>query len=218
MSKPQHDAGDTATVPGRPPRYTLIRRAALEARPWKNGGGVTREIAVFPEGAGMDDFVWRVSLADVAAAGPFSRFPGVDRTLVLLSGDGMVLHQDDGTQHALARPLELAVFAGETPIDATLHGGATRDFNLMLRRDAARGRVEVWQGAGRHVLDGDVVLLFCAQGRVELSLGDDAPMALEADDTLRLDAAAALACRVEGDGALLAVSIRLLPLTPSDRS
>jgi environmental stress-induced protein Ves len=218
MSKPQHDAGDTATVPGRTIGYTLLRGAALQARPWKNGGGVTREIAVFPEGAGMDDFIWRVSLADVAAAGPFSRFAEVDRTLVLLSGDGMVLHQDDGTVHALSRPLDLAAFAGEVAIEATLPGGATRDFNLMLRRGAAQGRVEVWQGAGRHLLDGDVVLLFCARGRVELALGDDTPIMLETDDTLRLDAAAALDCRVAGEGALLAVSIRLLPNTPSDRS
>lgn len=214
MSKP-YGAG---TEPGRTHHHTLIRSAELEARPWKNGGGVTREIAAGPDGAGMDDFVWRVSLADVAQAGPFSRFPGVDRTLVLLAGDGMRLEQDDGTVYALCQPLARAAFAGEAAIDATLPGGATRDFNLMLRRDAARGRVEVWQGAGHHVLDGDVVLLFCAQGRVEVSLGDSAPLVLEADDTLRFDAASALECRVAGDGALLAVSIVLLPASPSDRS
>lgn len=214
MSKP-HGAG---TEPGRTHPYMLIRGTALEARPWKNGGGVTREIAAGPDDAGLDDFVWRVSLADVAQAGPFSRFPGVDRTLVLLSGDGMRLEQDDGTVHALHRPLDLAAFAGETAIDATLPGGATRDFNLMLRRGVAEGRVEVWQGAGRHRLDGDVVLLFCAQGRLELQLGDGVPLVLEADDTLRLDIVAALDCRLAGDGALLAVSIRLLPHSSSDRS
>ncbi|WP_084612734.1 HutD family protein [Pseudogulbenkiania sp. MAI-1] len=217
MNKPQHDAGMTE-APSRVPDYTLIRGAALQARPWKNGGGVTREIAAGPDDAGLDDFAWRVSLADVAQAGPFSRFPGVDRTLVLLAGDGMRLEQDDGTVYALCQPLARAVFAGEAAIEATLPGGATRDFNLMLRRDAAQGRVEVWQGAGRHVLDGDVVLLFCAQGRVELSLGGDAPLALEADDTLRLDAAAALDCRMAGDGSLLAVSIRLLAPSSSDHS
>ncbi|RAC78746.1 HutD family protein, partial [Burkholderia multivorans] len=88
-----------------PMAAALIRAADLVASPWKNGGGVTREIAAgFPEaghadapgadapGAGaLDTFVWRVSVADVGAAGPFSRFDGVDRTLVLLSGAGMTL-------------------------------------------------------------------------------------------------------------------------------
>jgi len=62
---------------------SLIRGADLVASPWKNGGGVTREVAAFPEGAALDAFVWRVSVADVAQAGPFSRFAGIDRTLAV---------------------------------------------------------------------------------------------------------------------------------------
>ncbi|CAB3752768.1 Protein Ves [Paraburkholderia solisilvae] len=77
-------------------RITLIRAADLLAAPWKNGGGVTREIAAYPHAAGYDTFIWRVSLADVEQAGPFSRFAGVDRTLVLLSGAGMLLDETQG--------------------------------------------------------------------------------------------------------------------------
>ena len=58
---------------------------------WKNGGGVTREIVASPEGAPLDAFDWRVSLADVSADGPFSSFPGVDRTLTVVEGAGMDL-------------------------------------------------------------------------------------------------------------------------------
>ena len=54
--------------------------------PWKNGGGVTREVAAFPDGAGFDDFLWRISMAEVRADGPFSVFPGVDRVLAVLEG------------------------------------------------------------------------------------------------------------------------------------
>ena len=57
------------------------------ARPWKNGGGVTRDVAVFPAEANDDDFLWRASVATIAAAGPFSPFPGIDRTLILLGGE-----------------------------------------------------------------------------------------------------------------------------------
>jgi hypothetical protein len=56
------------------------------ARPWKNGLGRTRELAVAPPGAGMDGFLWRVSVAEVDSAAPFSAFPGIDRTIVLLEG------------------------------------------------------------------------------------------------------------------------------------
>lgn len=202
---------------------TLIRVGELVASPWKNGGGVTREIAAHPQGAPLDTFVWRVSVADVAAAGPFSKFPGIDRTLVLLSGAGMLLdeHEAHGSEnglrtHTLTQPLDVARFAGEAAIDAQLVDGATRDFNLMLRRGAATGTLDVWRGDGRDMqrtLNGDVVLLYCAAGPVTLTLGDAASLHCATGDTLRIDAAAALPCVASAAGmpgaiALLAIEIR----------
>lgn len=192
---------------------TLIRGADLVAAPWKNGGGVTREVAAFPAGAGLDAFVWRVSIADVAQAGPFSRFAGIDRTLVLLSGAGMLLDEKVETSTtntlALTQPLDIAQFAGEAQIDARLVEGATRDFNLMVRRGATVGETEVWRGATQRTLSADVVLLFCASGSVSVTLGGEVqPRELEADDTLRIDTPRALSCAVKGTGALLAISIR----------
>lgn len=211
----------------RPSTATLIRGAGLTATPWKNGGGVTREVAAWPAGAGLDAFVWRVSIADVAQAGPFSRFAGIDRTLVLLSGAGMLLDERTGVSsvaspvvssvhapaatHALTQPLDLAHFAGEASIDARLVDGATRDFNLMVRRGAATGEVDVWRGereARSRSLSGDAVLLFCAAGTVHVSPGDAPPHTLVADDTLRIDAPQALHCTLTGDGALLIVTLR----------
>ncbi|MFM0665326.1 HutD/Ves family protein [Paraburkholderia sediminicola] len=203
------------TLVGSMATATLIRGADLVAAPWKNGGGVTREVAAFPEGAGLDAFVWRVSIADVAQAGPFSRFAGIDRTLVLLSGAGMLLDKtDDAGTHAvntlaLIQPLDIAEFAGEAQIDARLVDGATRDFNLMVRRGAAVGETEVWRGDTQRTVSADVVLLFCASGSVSVTLGGDAqPRALEAGDTLHIDTPNALSCTVKGAGALLAISIR----------
>ncbi|WP_171991750.1 HutD family protein [Paraburkholderia phenazinium] len=194
---------------------TLLRGVDLVATPWKNGGGVTREVAAFPAGAGLDAFVWRVSIADVAQAGPFSRFDGIDRTLVLLSGAGMLLDEAQGPTHALTQALDIARFAGEAAIDARLVDGATRDFNLMVRRGAAAGEVEVWRGEGEHRasaastrhLFADVVLLFCAAGSLEVTLGDAAPLTLVTDDTLQIDAPEALACKLSGEGALLAIRL-----------
>jgi len=59
----------------------ILRSADHKRMPWKNGGGETVEIAISPQGAGLADFDWRVSMATVASDGPFSVFPGIDRTL-----------------------------------------------------------------------------------------------------------------------------------------
>ncbi|MGF6610273.1 environmental stress-induced protein Ves [Paraburkholderia sp. WSM4175] len=212
-----------ANLAGGVPGVTLIRGADLVAAPWKNGGGVTREVAAFPSHGGGQhaasaDFVWRVSVAEVAQAGPFSRFDGVDRTLVLLSGAGMLLDElgDAGvaSTHVLRQPLDIARFDGATRIDARLVDGATRDFNLMVRRDVAQGELDVWRAGTQQdaprVLDGDVALLFCAGGAVTVGLAADhaQPVRLDNGDTLRVDGPNALACTLTGDGTVLAITIR----------
>lgn len=113
----------------------IIRSADYPTRPWKNGGGTTRDIAVSPPGASLDDFAWRLSLAQVDRDGPFSRFDNVDRTLVLLSG-AMTLHEQD--RHIDLIRHQPVVFAGERAIAATVSGGSTLDFNVMTRRGRAR--------------------------------------------------------------------------------
>jgi environmental stress-induced protein Ves len=102
------------------------------AQPWKNGGGVTREVAAFPPGSGLDNFDWRVSIADVATDGPFSLFPEIDRTLTILSGDGILL--DVAGRASRLLPGEPHSFPGDQPAGATLLGGAVTDLNVMSRR------------------------------------------------------------------------------------
>jgi len=110
------------------------------ATPWKNGGGTTREIAAFPADAGLDAFDWRVSIAEVASDGPFSPFPGIDRTLTLLTGDGILLRVD-GTETRLIPGSAPFAFAGDKPAGATLLGGPVTDLNVMTRRGRITHRV-----------------------------------------------------------------------------
>jgi environmental stress-induced protein Ves len=120
--------------------------AALPATPWKNGGGSTREIACWPPGAGFDQFDWRVSIASIASSGPFSLFPGVDRVITLLEGDGVRL-QGQGVDHRLDRALAPFAFSGDLAIDCALLGGASSDFNVMTRRGRLRAELSVPRAA-----------------------------------------------------------------------
>ena len=116
--------------------------ATVPATPWKNGGGSTRELACWPLGAGMDAFGWRVSVATIAAPGPFSAFAGVDRQIMLLGGDGGHL-RGNGWQHTLGERWQPFAFSGDEPVDCAMLGGASTDFNLMLRRGAWSGHLQV---------------------------------------------------------------------------
>ena len=142
---------------------------ALVARPWKNGAGVTREIA--RGGPGGDAFDWRISVAEVERDAPFSQFPGVDRCIVLLRGAGMRLRARDGSvDHRLIEPYVPLRFAADVALDATLVGGASSDFNVMTRRGAFRSDVRCCFGA-THIAGGDVTLLVSCEG--EWRIDDD---------------------------------------------
>jgi environmental stress-induced protein Ves len=149
-------------------------RQQLPATPWKNGGGVTREIVCQPPGAGMDAFDWRVSIAHIASDGPFSRFAQVDRVITLLEGAGVRLHSHDGTvDHRLDRPWEPFAFSGEAPVQADLIAGDCHDFNVMTRRGRCRARVVVYREAGPLPVTGAGLLMALA-GRWQLASASSA--------------------------------------------
>lgn len=116
--------------------------AATPATPWKNGGGSTQELACWPPGADMNAFEWRVSLATVDRPGPFSVFPGIDRQIMLLGGDGLHL-RGPGWEHGLDQRWQPFAFPGDDAVDGAMLGGTSKDFNLMLRRGAWHGALQV---------------------------------------------------------------------------
>lgn len=112
--------------------------------PWKNGGGSTREIACFPPGAAMDRFGWRISVATIAQAGPFSAFAGIDRQIMLLDGDGVQLTAPQaGIDHALQPRWQPFAFSGDVALDCRMLGGTSTDFNVMTRRGQWAAQVDV---------------------------------------------------------------------------
>lgn len=142
MSRPARPGDVKAFAPhasaggaGRPPSVPqVIVWADLSARPWRNGGGVTRELLAWPAG---DDWRVRVSVADIDRCGPFSAFPGTARWFAVLEGEGVVLTLPGGEVmlHPGSPP---CAFDGADAPGCRLVGGPTRDLNLMLRGAAGR--------------------------------------------------------------------------------
>ncbi|MFG2331509.1 HutD family protein [Streptomyces sp. NPDC048604] len=120
----------------------LLRAHDRPATRWRNGGGVTREVAVGTAGGDPEEFAWRVSLADVAAGGPFSAFPGADRILTVVDGAGMELTVD-GIRHTLDAPYEPFPFSGDAVTNCRLPAGPVVAFNVMTRRAGATAHVRV---------------------------------------------------------------------------
>ena len=106
---------------------------AVAPQPWRNGGGVTRELFTWPAGVSWNV---RISVADIDADGPFSAFPGVERWFAVIDGHGVELDFGDATQRITRDGPALRFDGARAPL-CRLLDGPTRDLNLMLR--GARG-------------------------------------------------------------------------------
>lgn len=163
----------------------LLRPADFTRQPWKNGGGVTTELAV--EGAGR--WLWRVSVAEVARSGDFSDFAGYERTLVLLEGDGMELTFDRAAPKVIDKPHIAFTFDGAWKTHCRLLGGPVKDLNLIVDRERARGSVAVLMVDGmRLTFDAPWVLLYGMRGCAELQWeGGGGAERIAAGELLRVD-------------------------------
>jgi environmental stress-induced protein Ves len=154
--------------------------------PWKNGGGTTRTLVAEPEDAELDDFVWRISLAEIRTSGDFSVFPNVDRTILLWRGEGVILRSSAWPQHALTELGSPFGFRGEENVSCELVGESTSDLNLMVRRGSARGAIHTASAEVRLHDPYDDVVVLCASGRIQILFADELQAALAADHFLRI--------------------------------
>lgn len=169
----------------------ILRAADHKVMPWKNGAGSTTEVAIAPAGAGLDGFDWRVSMAGVVEDGPFSAFPGIDRTLAVLEGEGIRLEVEGRTPQAVLPGGAPASFPGDAPTRATLLGGPIVDLNVMTRRGRYAHRLCRRDLTGRAALapESGLMLILALTpglaigaerlGRLDV-LASDAPVLVEA--------------------------------------
>jgi uncharacterized protein len=182
----------------------IIRFADLKPQPWRNGGGVTRELASHRGGASAggasagatssDDgaWDWRVSIADVTSAGEYSPFPGMERVLTVVEGE-LLLLAVDGTEHPLEkyRPFR---FPGGAASSSALPTGDVRNLNVIAREGAFKAYtsiVELSKKRAHPVFENQLGILL--QGQAAVSPGnaadsgdgeDSAPVALNRYDAV----------------------------------
>ncbi|MDY0870429.1 HutD/Ves family protein [Dongia rigui] len=168
-------------------RVTALGPADYKRMPWKNGGGSTLELLqdALPAGG----FNWRLSIADVASAGPFSTFEGIDRQIMLVNGNGMVLSfGQEAPPVVLSKPLKPHGFKGEWATDCRLIDGVIQDFNVMVRRtwgSAAVNGFDLVKDQRFTLAVAPLVILHLLSGVV-----DAAGTNMRDGDTLRLDSTA----------------------------
>ncbi|GAB5080749.1 HutD/Ves family protein [Arthrobacter sp. AD-310] len=150
----------------------IIRFAELKAEPWRNGGGVTREVASHPsaDGSGWD---WRVSLADVTKAGGFSPFPGMERLLTVVDAE-LLLLTVDGSERPVEkyRPFR---FDGGAATSAALPTGDVRNLNVIARAGAYKAYtsvIELSKKRAHPVFEGQVAVLLQGQASVGDGTGE----------------------------------------------
>ena len=174
--------------------------------PWKNGGGVTIEVAKSPEDASLDGFDWRISMARVEASGPFSRFPDVDRSLVILRGGTMTLDIGGRGPVVLDPKTPPFAFPGDVHVGATLEAGRVDDLNVMTRRGRYRAfvtRAQVRAPASFAAL-GEVSFVVVAGGAGHAAGG---VLPLAEGDALRLEGGERV--EVAGDAEIALVVVDL---------
>jgi len=165
------------------------RRIAFEDHrvvPWKNGGGMTREIATGGANAEGDDWGWRFSMAGVTQDGPFSLFPGIDRIIAVIDGNGMDLTDAEGKVIPL-EPFQPVSFSGDDPVQGRLRDGPIRDLNIMTRRGRCTARVDICDGPHDEMIAvqaGQVLLIHVLAGSLTLNLDAGEPIAAEETETL----------------------------------
>jgi environmental stress-induced protein Ves len=185
----------------------ILRSSDYQHMPWKNGGGTTTEIWKAASPAG--EMLWRLSIADVASDGPFSEFPGIDRWIMVISGNGMYLAIDGPGPKRLDRPFEPLFFPGDAKTDCRLIDGPIRDFNFMIARSFGKGALQVLPlTAGMAApLGEDTAAIHVFVGSVKIETNDIQELA--ASDTWIADRPGKL--KITGEALLAIISIETVP-------
>lgn len=175
----------------------LLTPADYVAFPWKNGRGVTTDIAALyrPGATSRDwsDILWRFGRTPIPESGPYSDLSGFERLQVLISGEGFKIHTEDGAVHRdLSRRYAPVRYDGGTKLAGRLNGGPVETANLLYRRDAFTGDLLAPAPGSRLALKDGTHMIHAADGPATVEI-DGTAHALADRHTLRIDGAASFA-------------------------
>jgi environmental stress-induced protein Ves len=176
----------TIVAPCDNPRMIILRESSYVTVPWKNGGGVTREILRAPPESNAFD--WRLSLATIDLPGPFSAFDDYHRTLVLVRGAGVELNFSQHGTSLLSAVGHTVSFDGAWQTSCTLLDGPSTDLNLIVSKDRVRSASRVIQLTAAETLqtaDWSELLVCCLSGSIRLTNTDGATESLHSVDVAR---------------------------------
>ena len=167
--------------------FKIYSPQSFQTLPWRNGLGSTVELLAETPNKN-EAFSWRLSIASVANDGPFSDFSGYDRTLILLEGPGITLNKPNGIFKVLNSSLDYANFKGEDLIDATLHNGPIKDFNVMTLRSICTSSVTAIDETSESLLNinADKLLVYSIKP-VNIKIGLESSISLEANHLLQFN-------------------------------
>jgi uncharacterized protein len=189
----------------------ILHASDYKRMPWKNGGGETVEIAVSPEGSALADFDWRVSMATVASDGPFSVFPGIDRTLSILEGEGMTLFIEGQEPVRLTQESDPLPFAADARTSATLIDGTITDLNVMTRRGRFLHSVAAIDvdGSTEITPKAETSLLLARDGVLDIAIGGQS-VRLDDRDCLVVEKDGDASVSVSGKARLFLISLDVI--------
>jgi len=148
---------------------SVVRYSQAPSTPWKNGLGLTRQLAIHPHGATADSFEWRISIAQLDQSADFSPYPGFERCLAVLDGE-MILQRDSLAPLTLTSDSPPVIFAGDTASSGQVVRGPVLDLNVMCRTSHWHASLSRLKGPDA---SGDAALTLAAPGTIVCSLAAD---------------------------------------------
>jgi uncharacterized protein len=190
---------------------TRLDPKAYRRTPWKNGGGVTVDIAwdyaAGAEAGSWSGVLWRLGRTEIVTPGPFSDLSGYDRILTVIGGGGLVLEVEGGAALDARMPFCPVRFRGEDRIMSRLEAGPVAVLNLIADRAHDIDVAMLAAGETRTFAAG-IAIVYAVEDSV-VALDGDHP--LGADEALRLDGASGELAVRSGRVALATISSRSAP-------
>lgn len=153
----------------------ILRSSERVTTPWKNGGGTTTEIAIEPSNASLaeNNFLWRLSSAELKNAGSFSLFPSYNRYLTLIEGKECILHINEKEEFACLHKGEIFHFSGDSRVVCELPAGHCKDVGLIYQKDkvnAGMNLISINTKPRSFTMKSEAAIFFLISGDVQASI------------------------------------------------